>query len=112
MRAGQRGGLRSGPAANGEWGAALRTLRAGELRAAVASLAAVRAAWVGADEPRMLVRAARHYEGAVAECISCCVRTCVAAATVLPEARRLGLGLGLGLRLGLGSGLGLRSGLE
>ena len=68
MRAGQRGGLRSGPAANGEWGAALRTLRAGELRAAVASLAAVRAAWVGADEPRMLVRAARHYEGAVAAC--------------------------------------------
>jgi fucokinase len=65
LRAGQRGGLRSGPAANGEWTAALHTLRAGELRAAVASLAAVRAAWVGADEPRMLVRAARHYEGAV-----------------------------------------------
>ena len=88
LRAGQRGGLRSGPAANGEWGAALRMLRGGELRAAVTALAEVRAAWIGADEPRMLVRAARHYEGAVAECISCCVRTCVATATVPPEARR------------------------
>ena len=88
LRAGQRGGLRSGPAANGEWGAALRMLRAGELRAAVAALVEVRGAWIGADEPRMLVRAARHYEGAVAECISCCVRTCVAAATVPSEARR------------------------
>ena len=88
LRAGQRGGLRSGPAANGEWGAALRMLRGGKLRAAVAALAEVRAAWIGADEPRMLVRAARHYEGAVAECISCCVRTCVATATVPPEARR------------------------
>ena len=44
---------------------------------AVAGLAAVRGAWIASDEPRMLVRAARHYEGAVAECISCCVRTCV-----------------------------------
>lgn len=39
----------------------------------------------------MLVRASRHYEGAVAECISLCVRTCAVA--VPPSARAVPLGV-------------------
>lgn len=37
---------------------------------AVLALATVRDAWVASGEPKMLMRAARHYEGAVAESIS------------------------------------------
>jgi len=77
LRAGTRGGLRSGPAANQQWRAPLHLLRRGEVAAAVESLAVIRAQWIASDEPRMLVRTARHYEGAVGECISFCVRTCV-----------------------------------
>jgi fucokinase len=86
LRAGTRGGLRSGPAANDEWRGAMRTLRSGEVAEAVAALAAVRARWTVLDEPRMLMRSARHYEGAVGECISCCVRTCVVKSEAAPPA--------------------------
>lgn len=79
LRAAGRGGLRSGPASNAIWTDALWLLRSGDVRGASRALADVRRAWLGeaaAQQPRLLVRAARHYEGAVAECISLCVRTC------------------------------------
>uniref|UniRef100_A0A4W4DQA1 L-fucose kinase n=1 Tax=Electrophorus electricus TaxID=8005 RepID=A0A4W4DQA1_ELEEL len=57
-----RGGLRSGPAANPSWTPAFRLLEQGKLAAGVQELANQRAAWL--SRPDLLVRAARHYEGA------------------------------------------------
>ncbi|KAL1512053.1 hypothetical protein AB1Y20_005327 [Prymnesium parvum] len=76
MRAGQAGGLRSGPASNAEWVGALAPLKEGKVGEATAALAALRDAWTADGQPRQLVRAARHYEGAVAECTSLCVKSC------------------------------------
>ncbi|XP_051915941.1 L-fucose kinase isoform X2 [Hippocampus zosterae] len=56
------GGLRSGPAANQNWRAAYVLLEKGELKGGVRALAAQRADWL--SRPDLLVRAARHYEGA------------------------------------------------
>uniref|UniRef100_A0A3Q2Z7S8 L-fucose kinase n=1 Tax=Hippocampus comes TaxID=109280 RepID=A0A3Q2Z7S8_HIPCM len=56
------GGLRSGPAANENWRAAYALLEKGELKGGVEALAAQRADWL--SRPDLLVRAARHYEGA------------------------------------------------
>ncbi|XP_077374005.1 L-fucose kinase isoform X2 [Festucalex cinctus] len=56
------GGLRSGPAANRKWRAAYVLLEEGDLGGGVRALAAQRADWLG--RPDLLVRAARHYEGA------------------------------------------------
>ncbi|XP_064016610.1 L-fucose kinase isoform X5 [Pogoniulus pusillus] len=56
------GGLRSGPAANREWAPALRRLESGDLAGGVRLLAAERRKWM--SSPALLVRAARHYEGA------------------------------------------------
>ncbi|XP_022341951.2 L-fucose kinase-like isoform X3 [Crassostrea virginica] len=61
-RAGQRGGLRSGPAANKAWAKAFHLLENGELERGVDALAKERSRWL--DRPDLLVRAARHYEGA------------------------------------------------
>jgi len=77
LRAGSAGGLRSGPASNGEWTPALVLMRADRRAEAVAALAAVRERWRAAGDARMLVRAARHYEGAAAVCTSLCVRSCL-----------------------------------
>ncbi|KAM6926054.1 L-fucose kinase [Lycodopsis pacificus] len=60
--AGGRGGLRSGPAANEAWSAAYFLLEEGDLRGGVKALATQRADWL--SRPDLLVRAARHYEGA------------------------------------------------
>nr|XP_020471477.1 L-fucose kinase isoform X2 [Monopterus albus] len=60
--AGGRGGLRSGPAANEAWSAAYFLLEEGDLRGGVHALAAQRGRWL--SRPDLLVRAARHYEGA------------------------------------------------
>nr|XP_046249077.1 L-fucose kinase isoform X2 [Scatophagus argus] len=60
--AGGRGGLRSGPAANEAWSSAYRLLEEGNVRGGVKALAAQRDRWLG--RPDLLVRAARHYEGA------------------------------------------------
>ncbi|KAE8295933.1 L-fucose kinase [Larimichthys crocea] len=60
--AGGRGGLRSGPAANEAWTSAYLLLEEGNLRGGVKALAAQRAHWL--SRPDLLVRAARHYEGA------------------------------------------------
>uniref|UniRef100_A0A665VQR4 L-fucose kinase n=1 Tax=Echeneis naucrates TaxID=173247 RepID=A0A665VQR4_ECHNA len=60
--AGGRGGLRSGPAANEAWRSAYFLLEEGNLRNGVHALAAQRADWL--SRPDLLVRAARHYEGA------------------------------------------------
>ncbi|KAG7256593.1 hypothetical protein CRUP_024425 [Coryphaenoides rupestris] len=57
-----RGGLRSGPAANQAWRPALSLLEAGKVQEGVASLARQRDLWL--HRPDLLVRAARHYEGA------------------------------------------------
>ncbi|KAM3610089.1 uncharacterized protein V6R79_025181 [Siganus canaliculatus] len=57
-----RGGLRSGPAANDAWSSAYFLLDQGDLRGGVQALAAQRADWL--SRPDLLVRAARHYEGA------------------------------------------------
>lgn len=59
--AGGRGGLRSGPAANQAWSSAYLLLEQ-ELRGGVQALAAQREHWL--SRPDLLVRAARHYEGA------------------------------------------------
>ncbi|XP_004600934.2 L-fucose kinase isoform X1 [Sorex araneus] len=56
------GGLRSGPAANPEWLQPFWTLERGDLAAGVAALARERDKWL--SRPALLVRAARHYEGA------------------------------------------------
>ncbi|XP_012586129.1 PREDICTED: L-fucose kinase [Condylura cristata] len=58
-----RGGLRSGPAANPEWLRPFSYLEFGDLEAGVKALARERDKWL--SRPALLVRAARHYEGAV-----------------------------------------------
>ncbi|XP_042339133.1 L-fucose kinase-like, partial [Plectropomus leopardus] len=60
--AGGRGGLRSGPAANEAWSSAYFLLEEGNLSDGVHALAEQRAHWL--SRPDLLVRAARHYEGA------------------------------------------------
>ncbi|XP_030437400.1 L-fucose kinase isoform X1 [Gopherus evgoodei] len=56
------GGLRSGPAANREWAPAFQQLERGNIAEGVKALAKERRKWLG--RPALLVRAARHYEGA------------------------------------------------
>ncbi|KAF7656552.1 hypothetical protein LDENG_00039590 [Lucifuga dentata] len=60
--AGGKGGLRSGPAANEAWRSAYFLLEEGNLMGGVQALAVQRAHWL--SRPDLLVRAARHYEGA------------------------------------------------
>ncbi|XP_041375931.1 L-fucose kinase-like [Gigantopelta aegis] len=62
--AGLKGGLRSGPAANKSWSKAFNFLEANDIAAGVHALAKERDQWLG--RPDLLVRAARHYEGAAA----------------------------------------------
>ncbi|XP_019509452.1 PREDICTED: L-fucose kinase isoform X3 [Hipposideros armiger] len=57
-----RGGLRSGPAANPEWIRPFSYLECGDLARGVEALAQERDKWL--SRPALLVRAARHYEGA------------------------------------------------
>ncbi|XP_040592823.1 L-fucose kinase isoform X2 [Mesocricetus auratus] len=57
-----RGGLRSGPAANPEWIQPFSYLECGDLVRGVEALAQEREKWL--SRPALLVRAARHYEGA------------------------------------------------
>ncbi|XP_077612454.1 L-fucose kinase isoform X1 [Crocuta crocuta] len=57
-----QGGLRSGPAANPEWLRPFSYLECGDLTAGVQALAQERDKWL--SRPALLVRAARHYEGA------------------------------------------------
>nr|XP_042133636.1 L-fucose kinase isoform X3 [Peromyscus maniculatus bairdii] len=57
-----RGGLRSGPAANPEWVQPFSHLECGDLVRGVEALAQEREKWL--SRPALLVRAARHYEGA------------------------------------------------
>ncbi|XP_040135598.1 L-fucose kinase isoform X4 [Ictidomys tridecemlineatus] len=57
-----QGGLRSGPAANPEWMRPFSYLECGDLAAGVEALAQERDKWL--SRPALLVRAARHYEGA------------------------------------------------
>ncbi|XP_074738007.1 L-fucose kinase isoform X1 [Strix uralensis] len=56
------GGLRSGPAANREWAVAFGRLESGDITGGVRELAAERQKWM--SRPALLLRAARHYEGA------------------------------------------------
>ncbi|KAM6223797.1 L-fucose kinase [Rhynchocyon petersi] len=56
------GGLRSGPAANPEWTLSFSYLEKGDLPGGVEALAQERDHWM--SRPALLVRAARHYEGA------------------------------------------------
>nr|XP_015223920.1 PREDICTED: L-fucose kinase [Lepisosteus oculatus] len=60
--AGREGGLRSGPAANPAWTSAFAMLERGDLPGGVRALAKERDNWL--SRPHLLVRAARHYEGA------------------------------------------------
>uniref|UniRef100_UPI00398EB101 L-fucose kinase isoform X2 n=1 Tax=Pristiophorus japonicus TaxID=55135 RepID=UPI00398EB101 len=60
--AGGQGGLRSGPAANRAWTDAFRLLENGDVALGVARLTEERGKWL--NRPDLLVRAARHYEGA------------------------------------------------
>ncbi|XP_005105725.1 L-fucose kinase [Aplysia californica] len=60
--AGTRGGLRSGPASNVDWRKAFAFLEAGNFSEGVAAMAHQRQKWMG--RPDLLIRAARHYEGA------------------------------------------------
>lgn len=57
-----QGGLRSGPAANPEWMQPFSYLECGDLARGVEALALERNKWL--SRPALLVRAARHYEGA------------------------------------------------
>ncbi|KAM3829017.1 L-fucose kinase isoform 2-T2 [Vipera latastei] len=56
------GGLRSGPTANLAWAAAFRQLEKGDIALGIQALAVERKKWL--SRPILLVRAARHYEGA------------------------------------------------
>ncbi|XP_064610503.1 L-fucose kinase-like [Liolophura sinensis] len=60
--AGHKGGLRSGPACNLSWAKPFVGLEKGELKDGIRRLAKVRRDWLG--RPDLLIRAARHYEGA------------------------------------------------
>ncbi|MEE6500165.1 hypothetical protein FKM82_003692 [Ascaphus truei] len=60
--AGGEGGLRSGPAANKSWASGYRLLEKGDIAEGVKQLAAERDKWL--SRPALLLRAARHYEGA------------------------------------------------
>ncbi|KAJ7382348.1 hypothetical protein OS493_035625 [Desmophyllum pertusum] len=60
--AGERAGLRSGPARNESWMQALQFLEKGDIPAGVKALAEERSRWL--DRPDLVIRAARHYEGA------------------------------------------------
>ncbi|XP_069757073.1 L-fucose kinase isoform X3 [Narcine bancroftii] len=60
--AGGQGGLQSGPAANRAWSEAFRLLEIGNVALGVEKLTEERAHWL--NRPDLLVRAARHYEGA------------------------------------------------
>nr|XP_056718645.1 L-fucose kinase [Euleptes europaea] len=57
-----KGGLRSGPAANKAWASAFQQLERGNIPEGVKELAKERKKWL--SRPVLLVRAARHYEGA------------------------------------------------
>ena len=59
---GGKGGIRSGPAGNVEWRAAYNMLKNGDYERAVAAMKPLRNAWMGS--PQLIIRAARHYEGA------------------------------------------------
>ncbi|XP_032086652.1 L-fucose kinase [Thamnophis elegans] len=56
------GGLRSGPTANLAWATAFQQLEKGDIAQGVKALAVERKKWL--SRPILLVRAARHYEGA------------------------------------------------
>ncbi|KAK3086211.1 hypothetical protein FSP39_015281 [Pinctada imbricata] len=60
--AGIKGGLRSGPAANKSWAKAFQLLEIGELERGVEAMTKERANWIHRSD--LLIRAARHYEGA------------------------------------------------
>ncbi|KAK7891654.1 hypothetical protein WMY93_023617 [Mugilogobius chulae] len=62
VMAGGKGGLRSGPAANEAWRSAYALLEEGDLSRGVQALTQQRDKWL--CRPDLLVRAARHYEGA------------------------------------------------
>lgn len=74
--AGNKGGLRSGPAHNPDWDGAMAEMRAGHIKEAVQEMAALRQSWL--NSPERMVRAARHYEAAarvlVSEVIYQCAR--------------------------------------
>ncbi|CAL1547211.1 unnamed protein product [Lymnaea stagnalis] len=57
-----QGGLRSGPAGNVSWRKAFSYLEAGNFSQGVSAMAKEREKWLG--RPDLLIRAARHYEGA------------------------------------------------
>uniref|UniRef100_A0A8C5R8R7 L-fucose kinase n=1 Tax=Leptobrachium leishanense TaxID=445787 RepID=A0A8C5R8R7_9ANUR len=62
VMAGGEGGLRSGPAANKAWASVYQLLEKGCIAEGVRQLAAERGKWL--SRPALLIRAARHYEGA------------------------------------------------
>ena len=59
---GYKAGLRSGPAANKQWKAALHLFEDGDLYNGVKKMAEIRTDWLHHSE--LLIRASRHYEGA------------------------------------------------
>ncbi|XP_048578770.1 L-fucose kinase [Nematostella vectensis] len=59
---GDEAGLRSGPAGNVTWRQSFQLLERKRIKEGVAALAAERTKWI--DRPDLLIRAARHYEGA------------------------------------------------
>ncbi|OQV21505.1 L-fucose kinase [Hypsibius exemplaris] len=65
--AGGRGGLRSGPAANEAFAAAYRAFDNEDMVGGIALMAKERKKWIG--RPDLLIRCARHYEGAAQICI-------------------------------------------
>lgn len=80
--AGIQGGLRSGPAKNEEWQPAYRLLENGQFADSIAALASVRKKWQ--QSPKLLVRAARHYEGAYQILIRKAVQTVPVETTLIP----------------------------
>ncbi|MEW6236892.1 MAG: L-fucokinase [Candidatus Omnitrophota bacterium] len=82
--AGNRAGLRSGPARNVAWKQGFRLLEQGAMAEAAAVLAEERKHWLGS--PEFLMRAARHYEGAAQVLIRKTVETASIQQTPCPPA--------------------------
>uniref|UniRef100_A0A669R9C9 L-fucose kinase n=1 Tax=Phasianus colchicus TaxID=9054 RepID=A0A669R9C9_PHACC len=76
------GGLRSGPAANREWALAFGRLESRDIAGGVRELATERQKWM--SSPALLVRAARHYEGAAQILIRQAVMSSCQFVTVCP----------------------------
>ncbi|XP_064467245.1 L-fucose kinase-like isoform X2 [Ornithodoros turicata] len=85
VMAGKAGGLRSGPGGNRAWLGAFELLERENIAQGAEALHAERQNWT--DRPDRLMRAARHYEGALQVLVRQAVNTCKQCIHVFPSGR-------------------------